>query len=303
MDKKTVLFVCTGNTCRSPMAEGVFKSLITKEQNVEVFSAGTMSFGGGTAAKEAIDVLMEENIDISEHRSRPLTEELIDRADIILAMTDSHRRQVLSIAPDADEKTFLIKDFDDDAGENKNIPDPIGMGKDVYTACVNEIKKCMSNLILEVLKENMSKSIAIGCDHGGFELKEEIKKYLAEKEYSCVDFGCFSLESVDYPEYGELVAKAVAEKKNDYGIAICTTGIGMSIVANKVKGIRASLCHDTHSAKMTKLHNDSNVLVLGAGVIDVQKAKDIVDTWLNTDFEGGRHQRRVNKISDVEDAC
>lgn len=303
MTKKTVLFVCTGNTCRSPIAEGIFKNMLKDRDDVRVVSAGTMTFGGMPAAKESIDILQEENIDISGHCSHQLSEQLIDQADIILAMADSHKRQILSIAPDAGHKTFLLKKFDDDAGNNSNIPDPIGMGKEVYRNCKNEIKKCMSNLILEVLKEEMTKSIAIGCDHGGYALKEEIKKYLNEQEYNCVDFGCFSEDSVDYPEYGALVAKAVADKKNDLGIAICTTGIGMSIVANKVKGIRASLCHDTHSAKMTKKHNDSNVLILGAGAIDTKTAKDIVETWIKTDFEGGRHQRRVDKISDIEGTC
>lgn len=303
MIKKTVLFVCTGNTCRSPMAEGLFKNMLKDKKDITVLSAGTMTFGGMPAAKEAIEILQEENIDISEHCSQQLSEKLIDAADIILTMTDSHKRQILSIAPDAESKTFALKKFDDDADDNSNIPDPIGMGKDIYRNCKNEIKNCLGNLILEVLKEDMTKSIAIGCDHGGYALKEEIKKYLNDKEFRCVDFGCFSEDAVDYPEYGALVAKAVADKKNDLGIAICTTGIGMSIVANKVKGVRASLCHNVKSAEMTKKHNDSNVLILGAGFVNFKEAKAIVDTWINTDFEGGRHKRRVDKISDIEKSC
>ena len=138
--------------------------------------------------------------------------------------------------------------------------------------------------------------IAIGCDHGGFELKNEIIKYLESENYEVKDFGTYSTDSCDYPDISQPVAEAVAAKEFDFGILICGTGIGMSISANKFKGIRASLCSDTYSARMTRKHNDSNILCLGERVVGHGLALDIVDTWLVTEFEGGRHKRRVDML-------
>ena len=143
--------------------------------------------------------------------------------------------------------------------------------------------------------------IAIGCDHGGYELKQELMAYLNEKNLAFKDFGCDSLESCDYPIYGEAVARAVASGECERGILICGTGIGISLAANKVKGIRAALCGDCFSAEMTRQHNDANILSLGARVTGPGLALKIVDTFLNTEFEGGRHARRVELISKIED--
>ncbi|MDD2568400.1 MAG: ribose 5-phosphate isomerase B [Clostridia bacterium] len=144
-------------------------------------------------------------------------------------------------------------------------------------------------------------TIAIGCDHAGFQLKEKIKDYLESKNLAFEDFGTFDEESVDYPDYAFYVSKAVASGKCEKGILVCGTGIGVGIAANKVPGIRAALCHDLFSAEATREHNDSNVLTMGARVVDWNIALDIVDTWLKTEFAGGRHQRRVNKITAIED--
>jgi len=142
--------------------------------------------------------------------------------------------------------------------------------------------------------------ISLGCDHGGYELKEIIKKHLESKEFEIIDVGTYSLDSVDYPDYGSKAAELVAKKEVDKGIVICTTGIGISIAANKVKGIRCALCTNAYMAKMTRLHNDANMLALGAGIVGKNLALDIVDTWLDTEFEGGRHIKRVEKIMDIE---
>ena len=142
--------------------------------------------------------------------------------------------------------------------------------------------------------------ISLGCDHGGYELKEIIKKHLESKEIEVVDVGTYSIDSVDYPDYGSKAASLVAKKEVDKGIVICTTGIGISIAANKIKGIRCALCTNSYMAKMTRLHNDANMLALGAGIVGANLALDIVDTWLDTDFEGGRHTKRVEKIMNIE---
>lgn len=139
--------------------------------------------------------------------------------------------------------------------------------------------------------------IAIGSDHGGYDLKELVIRHLEEKGVDVNDMGCYDKSSCDYPVYGKAVAKAVADGSCDKGIVICTTGIGISIVANKIKGIRAALCADTLSAKMTRLHNDANVLAMGAGIVGPNLALEIVDTFLNTGFsEEEKHIRRVDAI-------
>lgn len=140
--------------------------------------------------------------------------------------------------------------------------------------------------------------IVVGADHGGFKLKGKIIEFLRGKNILFEDYGTFDEESCDYPDIAQKVAFAVAEKKFDRGILICGTGIGISIVANKIKGIRAALCSDTFSARMSREHNDSNILCLGQRVIGEGLALDIVDVWLKSNFEGGRHKIRVDKIED-----
>ena len=140
--------------------------------------------------------------------------------------------------------------------------------------------------------------IIVGSDHGGFKLKRAVVDDLKEKGLDVTDFGPETADSVDYPDYAKPVAEKVASGEYDKGILICGTGIGMSISANKVKGIRSALVHDTFSAKATRQHNDSNVLAMGERVIGAGLALDIVDIWLNTEFEGGRHERRVCKIEE-----
>ena len=143
--------------------------------------------------------------------------------------------------------------------------------------------------------------LSIGSDHGAFELKEELIPYLKEKGYEIEDKGCFSKESCDYPEFAKAVAEDVAAGKAERGIVLCTTGIGVSIAANKVHGIRCALCHNEHTALMTRLHNDSNVLAMGAAELTPTLAKRIADIWLETEFSGEeKHQRRINKIMELE---
>lgn len=142
--------------------------------------------------------------------------------------------------------------------------------------------------------------IAIACDHGGLTLKETVKAHLQEKGYEVRDFGTNSTDSCDYPDFGAPAARAVAAGECEKGILICTTGIGMSLVANKIPGIRCGLCSDPLSASLTRRHNDTNVLAMGAGIIGSNLALEIVDVWLTTAFEGGRHQRRIDKVMALE---
>lgn len=138
--------------------------------------------------------------------------------------------------------------------------------------------------------------IAIGSDHAGYELKEFIKQQLSNLGYEAEDFGTHGTESVDYPDYGMQVARAIDSGDYDRGILICGTGLGMSMVANRHSGVRAALCHDPFSAMMSRKHNDANILVLGGRVIGTELARQIVKTWMETPFEGGRHQERLEKF-------
>ena len=142
--------------------------------------------------------------------------------------------------------------------------------------------------------------IAIASDHGGYQLKEHIKAYLAAKGITCEDFGTNSTESCDYPIFGRAAAEAVASGRCEKGIVICTTGIGISIVANKVKGIRCALCSEPLSAELCRQHNNANMLAMGAGIVGPNLAQRIVDTFLSTEFEGGRHARRVGLITEMD---
>ena len=142
--------------------------------------------------------------------------------------------------------------------------------------------------------------IAIGTDHTALEMKAAIKAHLEENGYEVLDLGTNSTDSCDYPVYGEKVGRAVVDGEADLGIAICGTGVGISLAANKVKGVRACVCSEPYTAKLSRMHNDSNVLAFGARVIGVELAKMIVDEWLNASFEGGRHQRRVDMLMDIE---
>lgn len=141
--------------------------------------------------------------------------------------------------------------------------------------------------------------IALGADHAGYRLKEEIKKYLDTKDIPFSDLGTFKIESSDYPEFAYKVGNAIAHDEYDRGILICGTGIGMSITANKIKGIRAAICNSIESAKLSRLHNDANVLCMGARLVEPKEALNIVEIWINTSFEGGRHQKRTNLISQL----
>jgi len=142
--------------------------------------------------------------------------------------------------------------------------------------------------------------IGLACDHGGFELKEEVKTFLKSMGFKPVDLGTFNEDSVDYPDYGILVAEKISKGEMERGILICGTGIGMSIVANKFPGVRAALVNDLYSSRFSREHTDANILVIGGRIVGRELAKEIVKVWLNTPFAGGRHKRRLEKIEALE---
>lgn len=152
----------------------------------------------------------------------------------------------------------------------------------------------------KINSDKISKTIAIGCDHAGVDFKTDIINWLGDNGYTVIDCGCGRGESVDYPDKALEVCQKIISENAIFGVLICGTGIGISMSANKISGIRAALCHDCFSAKYTRLHNDANVICFGARVIGTGLATELLDIFLNNDFEGGRHKRRVDKIMSLE---
>ena len=305
---KTFLFICTGNICRSPMAEGLFRHAMQGRTEYRAISAGLGAANGQPPSAYSVQAMKELGMDISCQRSQMLTAELVKQADYILGMTHSHVDTVMLLYPPAAEKTFLLREFDDTLDPfEKDISDPIGGSYEVYVNCRDQIEQGIASLLRFIAQHEYATggktsgsakpaTVAIGADHGGFELKETLKKYLASRGVSFMDFGTHSKESTDYPDYAQQVAEAVAAHKAEYGLLVCTTGIGMSITANKTPGIRAAMVSEPQAADLTRRHNDANVLCLSGKFTPPEEAKRILDVFLNTQFEGGRHERRVNKM-------
>lgn len=300
---KTVLFVCTGNVCRSPMAEGLFRQAVRALGDYEVLSAGLGAPEGQPPSSFAVQAVKELGIDISGQRSRQLTPELVERADYIFGMTHGHIDTIVLLYPQAAEKTFLLREFDETLDPfEKDISDPIGGSYEVYASCRDQIEQGIASLLRFVGKGQPATggekavAVALGADHGGFELKEAIKKSLEKRGVTFTDLGTHSTESTDYPDYAQSVSHLVVRQKAQFGILVCTTGVGMSITANKVPGVRAALVCDEETAALARRHNNANVLCLGAKSVDPARAEKIIETFLNAKFEGGRHERRVNKM-------
>ena len=304
---KRVLFVCTGNICRSPMAEGLFRHNVRGRSSFEVYSAGVGAMDGQPPSDYAVRALAELGIDISHQRSNSLSAELVSKADYIFGMTHSHVDDITLLYPQAAEKTFLLREFDETLDFfEKDISDPIGGSYEVYANCRDQIEQGIASM-LNFLDQTSGRSgnsaqgtekgiIGLGADHGGLELKEIIKEHLRVLGLKVSDLGTHSKESTDYPDYGRAVAQLVADRQVDFGILVCTTGVGMSIAANKVPGVRAALVFDEKTARMAREHNDANVMCLAGRTTPAQLAKKMVDAFLQSRFEGGRHERRVRKI-------
>ena len=306
---KTILFLCTGNVCRSPMAEGLFRHAVRGRGEFRILSAGLGALDGQPPSPHSVQAMKEIGMDISGQRSRALTAELVRSADLILGMTHGHVDTVQLLYPQAAEKTFLLREFDETLEPyEKDIGDPIGSSYHVYVDCRDQIEQGIATLLKFMEQHNfMPKQtgdtivtpvhFALGADHGGFELKEALKAHLRANCLTVTDFGATTKDPADdYPDFALPVAHAVAAGKAELGLLVCTSGIGVSITANKVAGVRAALVGDVETATLCHQHNDVNVLCLSGKKTAAELAKKILDAFISAKFEGGRHERRVRKM-------
>jgi len=277
----------------------------------KISSAGLATLDGLPPSAEAVNALQEMEIDLSGHQSTLLTRQLVDDAELLVVMTRSHWESIVQSLPEVAEKVRLLTSFGTDGGSIADISDPVGGPIEVYRRTRDQIDSALADLILTLREtrgaiqsvpqqKGQNMKIAVGADHGGVEIKKQIVGLLEEAGMEVVDAGTDSNDSADYPDFGGIVASAVSEGSVDQGILVCTTGIGMSITANKYPRVRAALCLNEEFAKLARTHNNANVLALpGNGSIDADTVEQIVRTWLGSSFEGGRHERRVEKVSQI----
>ncbi|MCG3147457.1 MAG: Serine hydroxymethyltransferase [Verrucomicrobiae bacterium] len=302
---KTILFVCTGNVCRSPMAEELMRAALGNNPNYRIASAGIGALDGQPVTPESARAMAEIGLDISNHVSQSLRVPLVEAADFIFTMTRQQQDTIQAFYPMAAEKTFLLREFEDAEVIGKDVSDPIGQSLDVYRRTRDQIKQAIPSIMefikgTEVQREAPAPQkvtrVAIAADHGGVGMKDAVKDWLAQHGYQFTDFGTHSTDAVDYPDYAFIVAQEIAAGNFSWGVLICKSGIGMSIAANRVVGARAALVNDEHWAKLSREHNDANILVLSALEMSNEKAAAILAAFLKTEFEGGRHERRVKKM-------
>jgi RpiB/LacA/LacB family sugar-phosphate isomerase len=292
------------------MAEGMFRHAVEGRSDYRVLSAGVGAINGQPPSTLAVRAMREQNIDISGQRSRQLTGALVDQADYIFGMTASHIDAITLLYPHATEKTFLVREFEDSLQPyEKDISDPIGGNFDVYALCRDQIKQAIPSMLNFIEQNNRGaenaphstqhKQIVLGADHRGFALKEALKTWLQQDGWAVTDTGTHSSEPTDYPDYARSVAQNILDHQSNLGILVCMTGLGMSMAANKYPGIRAALAYGEEAAALARQHNDANVLCLSAKSTSIEEAKKIVQAFVSSTFEAGRHQQRVSKMESV----
>jgi len=297
---KKILIVDTGNTCRSPLAEMVLKKRLEENgltDRLLVVSAGLAIESSRAASRGARHAATSVGMSLENHQARQVLPEQLQEADLVLCMTESHRQLLKNMAHLSADKVFTLKEY---AGESGDVLDPYDKPVEEYVDCLGEIAALIDRSYAKIVELTEQLRVAIGSDHGGVNLKAEICTLLTELKIEYRDFGAHAGEAVDYPDIAETVCKALLRGEYERAILICGTGIGISISANKIHGIRAALCGDVFSAQATRAHNNTNVLCMGERVIGGGLARMITETWLTTDFEGGRHERRVDKIMKLE---
>ncbi|MDE6432273.1 MAG: ribose 5-phosphate isomerase B [Opitutales bacterium] len=294
---KNILIVCTGNICRSPLIAAILDHEIIKSGlpgSYKVSSAGTFAEIGEPANTHALEAAKSLGLNISNHRAQQLTKGIIAATDLILCATEEHKEYILTRFSNAYGKCFTIADC---ISAKEDISDPYGEPLNAYLTIADKITRSAPH-ILNFIRRFFTK-ISIGCDHNGYQLAKQIiqdfhnHKIIAHLPDSLK-------ERVDYPDYAWQVTDDIVQKRADFGILICKSGIGMSIAANKSIGIRAALCNTPELAKITRLHNDANVLCLGSMFVSRRIAHEMIEVFISTEFEHGRHEKRIKKISNFE---
>lgn len=277
------------------MAESVLRKYLKEahQKDVTVISRGLVVLFPEPVHIKAADMVRAMGIEIVDFQSAQLLQKEVEESDLILTMTEEQKEKVIE-EYHGYKQVATINEY---ARVEGAVIDPYGMDEEDYERCFKQITQLVKKIWEERLGGN--KMIGIGSDHGGFALKQAVIKHLEERGYAVKDYGCYSEDSCDYPIYAKAVANGIKEGEIKQGILICGTGIGISITANKIPGIRAALCGDTFSAKATREHNDANILAMGARVTGEGLALEIVDTFLETKFSNDeRHIRRIHMIED-----
>jgi ribose 5-phosphate isomerase B len=353
MIERKILFVCTGNTCRSPMAAALLSAALAAQPasahaKYTVASAGIMvARPGEPASSQAVAAMAERGISLAEHQARQLDDRLIAGADLILTMTRAHTARLADDYPGARDKLFTLAAYIglDTGGCDRasrlagDVPDPFGGTLADYRNSAAGLAGMIQKLVALIQSEEefaltqiaspceasavtgsaladvpvgatvaplpglagrTVARLAVGADHAGYALKDQLAAAVATLGIEIEDVGTNGPGSVDYPDYAARVGEAVANGRCQAGLLVCGTGLGMAIAANKVAGVRAVTCNDLYSARLSREHNDANVLCLGARVIAYELAREIVLSFLQTPFGGGRHVMRVSKIADLE---
>jgi RpiB/LacA/LacB family sugar-phosphate isomerase len=285
------------------MAEGLARLATAGKPGWQVASAGVGAANGQPASAHAVTAVRQRGGDIAGHRSRRVTASMVQDADYIFALTRGHAEAVAAMYPEAVEKLFLLREFDPSAAPHeRDVSDPIGGPLDEYVECCRQIDAGVRSALAFIEEHEAARDLAdlaMGSDHAGYAWKEALKPLLEAKGLRLMDLGTHSAQSADYPDYAQAVGEAVTSGRAAFGLLVCATGVGISIAANKIPGIRAALVSSVEVASLCRRHNDANVLCFGAKATTPADAAAMVEAFLGSEFEGGRHERRVRKIENI----